>query len=106
MTNKEILQKAIEKAEKKGFNFIDSYTDLLTCDSGDSLYTELDALIECKNLVYGIIFSIDFAKAFWGEELMEVRGRFFGNICLKKYEFYLQQMVLEKEPLKYIEKCL
>lgn len=74
------------------------------------------------------IFSHNFAKAFWGEEekciWSKVDGRIYKYQCMKcgnmkdkkikircenstnDYQFYLQQMVLEKDPIKYLEKFL
>ena len=58
-----------------------------------------------------LIFSHDFAKAFWGEEEMscmaEVKNQEL-NIkeVLVAWQHHLQQMVLEEEPLKYLEKFL
>jgi len=47
-----------------------------------------------NNGYYRIIFSHDFAEAFWKYDIT------------KSYLYHLQQMVLEKEPLKYLEKFL
>ena len=71
------------------------------------------------------MISHDFAKAFWGEEdyihsvemcypdtvkptkeeLKESEDNEWENYQLV-WKFHLQQMVLEKEPLKYIERFL
>jgi len=86
MTNEQILKKAMEKAEKNGFD-------------GDGY--EL-------GLPLNIIFRHDFAKAFWGEEkvvYMQIVGG-DSRHRWKAYEYYLMRMVLEKEPLKYLEKFL
>jgi len=53
------------------------------------------------------IFSHDFAKAFWGDckdvkYLMNNPKR----TPFYVWQYHLQQMVLEKEPLKYLEKFL
>ena len=69
------------------------------------------------NCFYQIIFSHNFAKAFWGEDWFDSGDRC--SVCngtnfkcgddsdhLRAWEFHLQQMVLEKEPLKYLEKFL
>ena len=62
-----------------------------------------------------IFFTHDFAKAFWGEEVIrefpdELEISFIGDcsccIELPAYLYHLQQMVLEKELLKYIKKFL
>jgi len=56
-----------------------------------------------------IIFSHDFAKAFWGNEQYEKNfyGRNgIGTIMLAAWEVHLQQMVLEKDYIKYLKKFL
>ena len=75
-----------------------------------------------------IIYRHDFAKAFWGEEFTkEEKGIYttpdflgFGDehelyavsdpatifIIGPRWKFYLSQIVLEEEPLKYLEKFL
>lgn len=104
MTSQEILEKAICKA--KGYPY------------GCIIFPEI---IYNKNY-YSIIFDRDFAKAFWGEELSNelcpcnleyTVGKSVWKedgrrdiIKLKDYEFYLQQMILEENPLKYLEKFL
>jgi len=105
MIDEEILYKSIEKAKKNGFNF-DEYNN----------YSFSEAYwITPINYYETIIFSHDFAKAFWG------RGKDITNCvdnCNKisscqncsggqlKWQFHLQQMVLKKEPLKYLVKFL
>lgn len=44
------------------------------------------------------IFSHDFAKAFWGEEKPKVP--------ITLWQHHLQQMVLEEDPIKYLETFL
>lgn len=62
-----------------------------------------------------LIFSHEFAKAFWGEEMICATmvfpidtdiacGR--DSCRFPAFEYHLQQMVLTKEPLKYIEMFL
>ena len=100
MKNETILKKAIEKAVKNGYKY-----DF----AGWFPYEP-------------IIFSHDFAKAFWGEE--EAKEPFmkidvdppFAKLKIKfrektwipnqEWQYHLQQMVLEKEPLKYLKKFL
>ena len=49
-----------------------------------------------------IIFQHDFAKAFFGKELIDNdRGGHY-----QAWQYHLQQMVLEEEPLKYLEQFL
>lgn len=47
--------------------------------------------------VESIIFSHDFAKAFWGEG---------GAFREGGWQFHLQQMVLEEDPIKYLAKFI
>jgi len=114
MTNEEILHKAIEKAEKKGY-----HTPFVwISDRGKEILKDMAR--EGNTSCYSIIFSHNFAKAFWGEGSAEEQykkldeywhdtGCCSGSGCFfrgKNWQYHLQQMVLEKEPLKYIEKFL
>lgn len=86
MDNEKILKKAIEKAVKGGFDF--------------ELYNiGLEDLSEAD--IYWIIFSHSFLKTFFGESKT---SRFTTN--RPEWQYHAQQMVLEKEPIKYIEKYL
>lgn len=106
-----ILKKAIKKAHDNGYHF--PFTD----------YT-----LQKEELFFGhtwwvaVIFSHDFAKAFWGE------GRSVGEICGKEidprtgkccndwdckhtfwlmgWQHHLEEMVLEEDPIKYLAKYL
>lgn len=89
----EILLKAMDKALKNGWDTGWSYLplwkhadektkrfwleDILMSDEGEPRFT-----------YKGLVFSHPFAKAFWGVA----------------WEHHLQQMVLEEEPLIYLEK--
>jgi len=101
MTNKQILKKAIDKAVKNGW-----VTDVLDINEG------------YENIV---VFSHDFAKAIWGNKPIEFitvhskSGK--GGIVLtfrepgtiipnSAWQFHLQQMVLQEDPLKYLEQFI
>jgi len=109
MTNKQILKKAIEKAEKNGW--INEEYDTIT---KDGYITKIDFPLKYAHL-YEIIFSHDFAKAFWGEEKL-IKNSAAPTGYMNKdddpnkgtwgWQYYLSQMVLEKEPIKYLEKFL
>lgn len=72
----------------------------LRCGDG-SLFEQ----IEYHNY-YSVIFDIDFAKAFWGEDLM-VRGEDYKWAeAIPKWKYHLQEMVLVKPPIDYIKKFL
>lgn len=140
MENKEILQKAILKAEKNGYHCeLKVYSALFHCKqfcySNNSFFakdqnykvenldeTDFSGIVRRWHSITNIIFSHDFAKAFWGEghdtfhneiSLRNLIRYYFqdkdGNDIyshLKKWQYHLQQIVLEKEPLKYLEKYL
>ena len=107
MTNKEIFRRVLIKTENNGFK-LSPLCILLENEP----YIEGCDFLKYKNLVQiqvdtntatylgleSIIFSHAFAKAFWGEW-----ERVFGYETELKWQYHLQQMVLEKEPLKYLE---
>ena len=101
MIDEEIIIKAIQQAVANGLTSEKADIDL--ADSQD----------------YEIIFNHDFAKAFWGEEYVDDRLGESKNEWIERtgseknwgfhklrYQYHLQQMILEKEPLKYLEKFL
>jgi len=127
MTNKEILKKSLQKAVLNGY-LKSGVTSLFylplekTCKNEAHFYYETESY-------YQIIFSHDFAKAFWGEELTKakyshkVKGKGIEKLLNGKniqtdveeiwyiielpcWEFHLREMVLEEKPLKYLEKFL
>lgn len=110
MKNEEILKKAIEKAKKNGWGW--DWCLPKTSPSSDDCWLE-----RCEQWVddeeyFSLIFLHQFAKAFWGEEwtggMKEYKGK-DGSKGFKKvleWEWRLQYMVLEKKPLKYLEKFL
>jgi hypothetical protein len=95
MTNKKILLKILEKAKRNGYQDIEDYYEVII--SQDEFYNE-----------DRFIFNHDFAKAFWGEECGLVYNKYFWKckfyLCAWKY--HLMVMVLEKNPIKYLEKFL
>ena len=98
MTNEECLKKAIEKAENNGF------------DKYKYVKPQEDWFEWVKRFSSVIIFSHDFAKAFWGEKLyglkVYITEKPTDKPKLLMWQYHLQQMVLEEEPLKYLEKFL
>ena len=115
MTNEQILKKAIEKARKNSGAFIlsDSWFSA-NCDGWKDFME--------NEIYYRIIFSHDFAKAFWGEtregecrnpncECHKINPelKMCCNDCrnvIVGWKQSLQLMVLEKEPLQYLKKYL
>jgi hypothetical protein len=121
MTNKEILEKAFNKVYKNGF-YCDRCPKYLK-----KLFINFNNLDEAKTIIIFEIFSLRFAQTFWGEErikikLIEINQQEFinfGGIVWDEWancgglnwkgeawKYHLQQMVLEEDPLKYLEKFL
>lgn len=103
MTNQEILFKAVNKACDNGYrgddiNYYKFNESIWHLDNGKEYedYAEI--------CVRNIIFDHSFAKAFWGtwKENYEMPESYLGE----RWEYYLQKIILEKEPLKYLEKFL
>lgn len=125
MKNDEIFTNVLKKAEEGGFKINSPTCFLLEKEP----YLEGCNWLKYKNLVQvqvdnitctyigleSIIFSHDFAKAFFGEERNITDCV---NSCNKmsscdncggwilEWKFQLSRMVLEPEPLKYLEKFL
>ena len=88
MTEQTILKKAIEKATENGYKL--------------TLPKEADYIP-----VFSIIFSHDFAKAFWGTTPHQMAVTSMGNIpYIEEWKFRLQKMVLEENPIKYLEQFI
>ena len=99
MTDRDIFETAIEKAEQNGykehFKFLPEMPTNKTC--AELLTSKL-----LWNRRYEIIFSHKFAKAFWGIDYM--CGKCYRDEHTKKeWEHHLQEMVLQKNPFKYLE---
>lgn len=101
MKNKEILKKAIKKA------WPDEVIDIPSLYEGSEYYR--------------LIFNHAFAKAFFGRANSGVFSPYGDNVKTEEeykrlgtypiftgeaWKFHLQRMVLEKNPLKYLEKFL
>ncbi len=101
LETKEILKLAIEKAVKNGYeytwsNFLHDYAYNYPC------------------------YQHDFAKAFWGEALtckwcgkvtdegvsLACHDEFEDGTLVFNWEYHLQQIVLEEDPIKYLEQFL
>lgn len=117
MTNEAILQKAIDKAQFiiKVLNFVPFEKldiQVINCRVFWSLkLKENDSKALIQSSTYGVIFDQDFAKAFWGKEWQEgdqvkqsIEEIF--NPMPPRWQHHLQQMVLEEDPIKYLEQFL
>ena len=103
MNNETILKQAIEKAVHNGYEPEERETQNVT----------VSHYYDSKEW-YADIFSHDFAKAFWKDEprkmyLVKTEDVGIGSVTVdggEAWKAHLQQMVLEEEPLKYLEKFL
>ena len=105
MSDREILEKAIQKAIGAGWKqpwVVGVYRGL----NHDVVTGELFACWQYKDLmpfgysVIGLIFNHDFAKALWGEE--QARAGKFDEPVGVAWKYHLQQMVVSKDPIKYL----
>jgi hypothetical protein len=109
MKNEEILTKAIEKAINRGWK---PMGNLFAYVPNNKIWLTAFTLGLVKaRTIKGILFDHDFAKAFWGDRFMSTaeedkeigQGQTYIG---KRYEYHLQQMVIEEDPIKYLEKFL
>ena len=128
MTIENILKNAIKQAIKNGFIYMGNAFDV-GCEykgfnlDGTIFYhikdtPEENREIDCQ-CICDVIFSHNFAKAFWGNEeigifsferyenfkdwRVPVSSKRTGYVA---WQYHLQQIVLENNPLKYLEKFL
>lgn len=97
MTDKEVLQKAIEKVRRKGYYVL--------------IGEDYDWNNYIKHKKYkNIIFSHDFAKAFWKKETekqmsyisIPLSNDNLGIRLAPAWQYHLQQMVLWVNPIDYL----
>lgn len=112
MTNQQILEKAIAKAIAGGWEFdnLDKWqwsaikkTDTVMNNWYYFLitYDGKEKFIDAERIIY----DHDFARALWGEEL----GNFIisgydgeARVRVLNWQAHLQQMVIAKDPIKYL----
>jgi len=112
MTNKEIFIKAINKAEKNGWECSFDYIDEDDIELENMTFELFNEEYFNRYSVIEIIHNHSFAKAFWGEDKVTIAiepETTYGNVprfkC-KHWEYQLQRIVLEEDIYKYIEKFL
>ena len=109
MTNKQILKKVIQKAIDNGWRdgkfWLNDITDTLLRDR------------------YSVIFNHNFAKTFWGKkevcpgcarelknedccEKCRIDFEEYPHIIPEAWQYHLQQLVLEKDHIKYLSKFI
>jgi len=111
MTNKEILEKAIQKAIDGGWTG-DLADKVKSCADED-----IELLIEGWRNIHHLepvnfIFDHNFAKAIWGDKQVEIaqstkhlklKGKFTRSVPGHEgWQYHLQNMVIANDPIKYI----
>lgn len=116
MTNQEIFNNALDKAIKNGWNEqgkMGEVVEMKSLESG-AVILNLDFSL---GEIFEIIFSHNFAKAFWflpnNLVVCDTCGAENIKDCLcvdagvtEAWKYHLQIMVLEEDPIKYLEKFL
>lgn len=112
MTDKEILEKAIQKAIDNGFSaFGYSRVESVKKYFADDFYhiflsnpTDLEEGDVERYSANDIIFNHKFAKALWGEEnaIQQAWGGYYDSI-LEDWQYHLQQLVIADDHIKYLE---
>jgi hypothetical protein len=111
MTDEEILQKVIIKAEKNGYKGHMQYLPMfLKRDPSKKKKLSKKDFMKFMSRIWfihknDIIYSHEFAKAFFGEKKhMECCGSLGNN--LKEYQYYLMWLVKIPHPIIELEKFL
>lgn len=111
MTNQEILEKAIQKAQKNGWNkeYDISHTDSMgwaMTAKGKVKKSEIGLTAKITYMISenDIIYNHDFAKALWGKDTLSPN---YGDLEMLSepdyaWEHHLQQMVIADDPIKYL----
>jgi len=106
MKDKEVLQKAIEIT---GLNM--TVCDRIHYPTIKTTIGEFGTITEVD--YEKVIFSHDFAKAFWGEKIIETDNwsKQEWDCCATQdqvpaWQYRLQQMVLEENPINYLRKFI
>ena len=107
MTDREILQKTIEKALNNNWDVMLPLIPTYALELANP--DKVIQAVRSKRSINDIIFSHDFAKAFWGIckcSNQQVLSYEDPTRKLEHWQYHLQQMVLEEQPLKYLEKFI
>jgi len=111
MEDKEVLQKAIIIAIKNGMTLRNPTSKSMlgdTIQESSSFTEKFEVPISLST-----IFSHDFAKAFWGENIIETDNwsKQKWECCATQdhvpaWQYHIQQMVLEENPINYLRKFI
>lgn len=98
MTREEVLRQALKKAADKGWDLFE-YDDFAIAKAS-ILFSNKHSAELCDP--YSVIFNHEFARAFWNWDETDQYSKLYGW----NWQYHLQQMVLEEDPIKYLEKFL
>ena len=109
MTDTQIMLKILQIANDNGYDtYYAAVLEDHKIDIGGMYLTEGEDEKETI-CIREIIFDPEFAKALWGEvddcADIQIYSTFNKNTPYR-WQYHLSKMVLEKEPLKYLEKFL
>ncbi len=106
MTNKELIEKIIDKVKKNGYDVeLGGSGDVVKIFNGKESTDEMPTILE-------FIFSHKFAELFFGKEwedgdiISMPMSEILEQENIKKWQHHLRQMVLKKKPLLYLKKFL
>lgn len=109
MSNREILEKAINKALNNGWRFEGSKSFIYPVVDESLKETYLyrtkkardsgEGEIICFDSYQELIFNHEFAKALFGEE---PEHKSFTPYTKSGWQYHLQQMVIADDPIKYL----
>lgn len=107
MTNKQILQKAIQKAIDGGWtgcHITHSTLEKWVVTDTPKLCIYWTTGGNAYFHPYEFIFNHDFAKALWGDEGFTTTGLKCGKYdgVQRFWQYHLQQMVISEDPIKYL----
>ena len=117
MKDKEVLQKSIEIAMENGMSpkTIDkgAFFQIYWLNKGRG-GSKLDKVGFSMEDCYGVIFSHDFAKAFWKNDFWAAHistpvgdnDNGLGMRMSHRWQYHLQQMVLQENPINYLRKFI
>ena len=96
MTEEQILKKVMEKADKGGY-------DKEQLENFWLLMDKLEGYSNQEVYIFRMIFSHEFAKAFWGcEDIWDC----YDTYCTELWEYHLKKMVLKEDPISYLEEFI
>ncbi len=119
MKDRQTVLKAFRQAVSNGLDIREEYDYWFYVLSKREAERK-DFNVDDKLFIYGMIFTHEFAKAFWGDKklsdiliLKARRGRYTyppiswttKDDCFI-WEYHLQQMVLEEDPISYLRKYM